>query len=109
MPSLAHTGVMVACLCLLLRVGCLDITFQRRDGSRVDVDELHADVEYILGKAFRMYDPRGGIEGQPGLRRQLQFELDLDHDTRDLSGGSLVSRENMMDGVTPAAEFETTG
>jgi hypothetical protein len=56
-----------------------------------------------------MYDPGDGIEGHLGLRRQLQVELDLDHDTRYLSGGLLVYREDMMDGVTPAAEFETTG
>jgi hypothetical protein len=51
-PLLAHAGVVLACLRLLLRVVCIDISFQRRDGGLVNVDELYADVEYILGKAF---------------------------------------------------------
>jgi hypothetical protein len=62
-------------------------------------------VENILGKAFRMYDPGPGIQGQPCLLRWLQFELDLDHDARDLSGSLLVFRQDLMDSVTPAAEF----
>jgi hypothetical protein len=99
--------MMVKCLCLLLRQRCIDIAFQRHDVGLIDVDELYAYVEYILGKAFRMYDPGLGIQGHQGLIRWLQVELDLDHDASDLSGSALVFRQDLMDSVTPAAELET--
>jgi hypothetical protein len=71
------------------------------------VDELYAYVENILGKAFRMYDPGPGIQGQPCMLRLLQVELDIDHDSRDLAGSLLVFRQDPVDSITPAAEFET--
>jgi hypothetical protein len=98
---------MAVCLCLQLREICIDIALQRRGIGLIDAEEPYAYMENILCKAFRMYDSGRGIEGQPGLRRWLQVELYLDHDSRDLSRGSLVSRKDMMDGVMPAAEFET--
>ena len=107
--SLSHDGVMVTCLYRLLRESCIDIALQCHDIGLIDVDELYAHMENILGKAFRMYDPGPGIEGQPGLCRWLQVELDLDHDARDLSGGTLILRQDLMDCVTPAAEFKTAG
>jgi hypothetical protein len=100
---------MVTLLCQSLREICIDIALQYREVSLIDTKELYAYMENILGKAFRMYDPGHGIEGQPGLRRWLQVEMDLDHDANDLPGGSLVLRQNLMDRVTPAAEFETAG
>jgi hypothetical protein len=100
---------MTASLCLLLQESCIDIALQCRDIGLIDVDELYAYVENILGKAFRMYDPGHQIEGKTGLRRWLQVELDLDHNARDLSWRSLVLRQDLIDNVTPAAEFETAG
>lgn len=97
----------VMCLCLLLRQRCIHIALQRHDVGLIDVDELYAYVENILGKAFRMYDPGLGIQGQPGLIRWLQVELDLDHDARDLSGSLLIFRQDLIDSVTSAAELET--
>jgi hypothetical protein len=98
---------MMVMLCLMLRQGCIDIALQCRDVGLIDVNELYAYVENILGKAFRMYDPGPNIQGQPGLRRWLQVELDLDHDARDLSGSLLVFRQYLMDSVTPATELQT--
>ena len=105
-PSLTCTGVVV-CLCLLLRQGCIDVALQCHDVGLIDVDELYAYVENILGKAFRMYDPGPGIQGQLWLLQWLQVELDLDHDARDLSGSLLVFRQYQLDSVTPATELET--
>lgn len=105
-PSLTRHGVVVR-LCLLLRQGCIDVALQCHDVGLIDVDELYAYMENILGKAFRMYDPGAGIQGQLWLLQWLQVELDLDHDTRDLSGSLLVFRQDLMDSVAPAAEFET--
>jgi len=102
----ARTGVVV-CLCLLLRQGCIDVVLQCHDVGLIDVDELYAYVENILGKAFRMYDPGPGIQGPLWLLQWLQIELDLDHDARDLSGSLLVFRQDLMDSVASAAEFET--
>jgi hypothetical protein len=98
---------MMVMLFLLLRQGCIDIALQRHDVGLIDVDELYAYVEHILGKAFRMYHPGLGIQGHQGLIRWLQVELDLDHDARDLSGSVLVFRQDLMDSVTPATELET--
>ena len=105
-PPLTRTGVVV-CLCLLLRQGCLDVALQCHDVGLIDVDELYAYMENILGKAFRMNDPGAGIQGQLWLLQWLQVELDLDHDARDLSGSLLVFRQDLMDSVASAAEFET--
>jgi hypothetical protein len=95
------------CLCLLLRQGRIDIALQCHDVGLIDVGELDAYVENVLGKAFRMYDPGPRIQGQSWLLRWLQVELDFDHDARDLSGSLLVFRQDLMDSVAPAAEFET--
>jgi hypothetical protein len=54
-----------------------------------------------------MHDSGGGIEGQAGLRGKLQIELYLDHDAHDLPGSALITREDMMDRVASAAEFES--
>ena len=97
----------VMCLCLMFRQSCIDIVLQCYSLGLIDVDELYAYVENILGKAFRMYDPGRGFQGQPWLLQWLQVELDLDHDARDLSGSLLVFRQDLMDSVAPAAEFET--
>ncbi|MGB7931499.1 MAG: hypothetical protein WCH04_04645 [Gammaproteobacteria bacterium] len=97
----------MASLYLLLQESCIDIALQCYNVGLIDVDELYAYEVNILGKAFRMYDPCPDIQGQPGLRRWLQVELDLDHDARNLSGSSLVLRQDLMDSVTPAAECET--
>jgi hypothetical protein len=101
-----RTGVMLMCLCLL-RPGGIDVALQCLDVGLIDVDELYAYVENILGKAFRMYDPGPGIQGQPWMLRLLQVELDIDHDSRDLAGSLLVFRQDPVDSITPAAEFET--
>jgi hypothetical protein len=101
--------MLVMCLCLLLRQSRIDIALQCHDVGFFDVAELYANVENILGKAFRMYDPGPDIQGQPGLRRWLQVELDLKHDARNLPGSALVMRQDLMDSVTPAADFEASG
>jgi hypothetical protein len=106
---MTRAGVMMASLHLLLQESCLDIALQCHDIVLIDVDELYAYMENILGKSFRMYDSGPDIERQTGLRRWLQVELDLDHNARDLSGGSLILRQDLIDSVTPAAEIETAG
>jgi hypothetical protein len=83
-----------------------DIALQRRHIGFIDVEELHADMENILGQTLRMDDSGRGIQGQAVLHRGLQVKTDFDQDTHDLSGNPLISRQDMMGRVATAAEFD---
>jgi hypothetical protein len=83
-----------------------DKALQSRQVVFLDVEELHADMENILGQAFRMYDPGRDIVGVVFLRRGLQVEMYVDGDTGDLSRNPLVSRQETMGRVVTAAELE---
>ena len=91
----------------LLSTVRFDKSLQPRPLVVLDVEELHADMENVLGQTLRMDDSGHDVVGLVFLQRGLQVETYVDGDTRDLSRNPLVSRQEMMGSVVTAAELET--
>jgi len=72
------------------------------------MNELCADVKIILCEALKVDQARITFNWMFCLIRQLQFEMYLDQNTRYQAGCSPVTGKDVLNRMTPAAEFQST-
>ena len=85
-----------------------DIVLNRLGQGVFQVNELHADVEFILRKALRMNDPGASPDRQDrGVTTGRQVKSNIHLHIQDLSRCPLVFRENAVDDLHPAFELHT--
>jgi hypothetical protein len=103
---LAGLRVLPGVLYVLLFHGCFQKGFKRFCCSLVRIDELHADMKFVLCEAFKVDQVRLAFNCLCFQIRQLQFEMYLDHNIHYRAGRSPVFGKDVMNRMTRAAEFQ---